>query len=198
MGFKKRLAILASGAGSNAHNILTYFSGSSNIEVVLIASNKPNAGVMSIAQIFGVDTFILTRDNFSEPGVFSERLKEKQVDYIILAGFLWRIPLYLVHEYDRRIINIHPALLPGYGGKGMYGHYVHQAVHEAGERESGITIHYVDDQYDEGDIIFQARVPIDPNDTPQDIERKVRELEMKNYPEVIERWISGSASHVEE
>lgn len=133
-----------------------------------------------------IPTALITRENFYNTNQFTETLRNHNITFIVLAGFLWKIPSQLVAAFQDNIVNIHPALLPRYGGRGMYGHFVHEAVHAAHESESGITIHRVNDNYDEGEIIFQARVAILPGDTPTDIENKVRGLEMKHYPEIIE------------
>lgn len=181
-----RIAILASGGGSNADNILNYFQDGDKAEVVLLACNKENAGAFEVANKWHVPSFLLTRDNFVESEDFLEFLQEMEVDLVVLAGFLWKVPSRLVAMYPNRIVNIHPALLPKYGGKGMYGHFVHEAVHAAGEKESGITIHYVNENYDEGAIIFQSSVELSDTDTPADIEQKVRKLEIEHFPKVIE------------
>jgi phosphoribosylglycinamide formyltransferase-1 len=182
----KRIAILASGAGSNAANILDYFKSKPVAQVVLIASNKSDAGVLKIADANAIPTFIVTKDNFSESDEFISVLKSMQIDLIVLAGFLWKIPPQLVSLFPQRIINIHPSLLPKYGGKGMYGHFVHEAVYAAREKESGITIHWVNEHYDEGAIIAQFRTPISDDDSISDIEQKVRALEIMWFPQVIE------------
>lgn len=181
-----RIAILASGAGSNAANILEYFKNSNLVKVVLIATNNPNAGVLQFAKKFDVDSVVFDKTTFREGDGFLKELKSRDVDFIVLAGFLWKVPASLIQAFPDRIINIHPALLPKFGGKGMYGHHVHEAVHEAGERESGITIHYVNEHYDEGKIIFQEKFDILPDDGPDEIEMKVRTLELKYFPSVIE------------
>jgi phosphoribosylglycinamide formyltransferase 1 len=188
----KRIVILASGAGSNAANLLGYFKTSNTAEVVLIASNKANAGVLDIAKAHGVATYLITRANFNETEEFIAYLNVLQIDLILLAGFLWKVPETMVKNFPGQIINIHPALLPKYGGKGMYGHHVHEAVHAAGEKESGITVHWVNEQYDEGAIIAQYAVSLSPEDSPSDIERKVRALEMQWFPSVVERVLLGS------
>ena len=188
----KRIAILASGAGSNAANILDYFKSKDVAEVVLIASNKADAGVLKIATAHMIPTFILTKENFRESDAFIGELKSRQVDFIVLAGFLWKVPAAMVEQFPRHIINIHPSLLPKYGGKGMYGHFVHEAVHAANESESGITIHWVNEHYDEGAIIAQYRTQISINDSVTDIEHKVRTLEKMWFPKVIESVLIGS------
>jgi len=187
----KRIAIIASGAGSNAANILDYFKSKDVAEVVLIASNKPDAGVLKIAAANSIPTFILNKENFKESDEFIGILKYKQIDLVVLAGFLWKVPAKLVSEFPNQIINIHPSLLPKYGGKGMYGHFVHEAVHAARERESGITIHWVNEHYDEGAIIAQHATEISENDSVSDIEQKVRALEIKWFPRVLEELLTS-------
>jgi phosphoribosylglycinamide formyltransferase 1 len=186
---KKRIAILASGAGSNALNIIRHFDGSDKAEVALIASNKPQAGVLQIALDHQIPSFILTKENFRETDIFIEELLRRKIDLIVLAGFLQKIPGPLISAFEGRIINIHPALLPDFGGKGMYGHFVHEAVHASGAAKSGITIHQVNEHYDEGQIVFQATVYLSEEDTPETIEKKVRALEIQYFPAVIESLI---------
>ncbi|MEZ4799062.1 MAG: phosphoribosylglycinamide formyltransferase [Flavobacteriales bacterium] len=182
----KRIAILASGGGSNADNILNYFADGTKAEVALLACNKEGAGAFEVANKWHIPSFLLTKENFLETEDFIEFLQEMEVDFVVLAGFLWKVPSRLISMFPNRIVNIHPALLPKYGGKGMYGHFVHEAVHAAGEKESGITVHYVNENYDEGAIIFQATATIDPSDGPAEIEKKVRKLEIEHFPKVIE------------
>lgn len=182
----KRVAILASGAGSNAANILSYFKGSDKMEVVLIASNRSDAGVLDIAARHAIPAQLITKENFRLSNDFIDELKALKVDLIVLAGFLWKVPAAMVQHFPQRIINIHPSLLPKYGGKGMYGHFVHDAVFAAGETESGITIHYVNEQYDEGAIVAQHKVSLASDDDAHAIEMKVRALEMEWFPKVIE------------
>ena len=187
----KNIAILASGAGSNAKKILEHFSDRMDIAVRLIVSNKQEAGVLNIAKGASIDTFLVTRDSFYSSTDLLVELDKRNIDFIVLAGFLWLIPPYLIKHYPDRIINIHPALLPKYGGKGMYGHFVHEAVHLAKETHSGITIHYVNEKYDEGSIVFQERCEIFPSDQPEDIARKVQVLEHSYYPTVIDQLVSS-------
>ena len=187
----KNIAILASGAGSNAQKILEHFSDRMDIAVRLIVSNKQEAGVLNIAKVASIDTFVVTRDSFYSSTDLLIELNKRNIDFIVLAGFLWLIPPYLIQHYPDRIINIHPALLPKYGGKGMYGHFVHEAVHLAKETHSGITIHYVNEKYDEGSIVFQERCEILPSDQPEDIARKVQVLEHSYYPTVIDQLVSS-------
>ncbi|MFN0032837.1 MAG: phosphoribosylglycinamide formyltransferase [Flavobacteriales bacterium] len=183
---KRKIAILASGAGSNAHRIIQHFKNSTTIEVALVACNKPNAGVLNIATENQIPTYIITKENFVHSDDFLKELKQRDIEFAVLAGFLWKVPAAMVMAYPNSIVNIHPALLPRYGGKGMYGHFVHEAVCSNKERESGITIHYVNEHYDEGNTIFQARVDIDHTDTPQTIEQKVRALEIEHYASVLD------------
>ena len=187
----KNIAILASGAGSNAQKILEYFSDRMDIAVRLIVSNKPEAGVLNIAKLASVDTLVVSRDSFYSSTDLLVELDKYNIDFIVLAGFLWLIPPYLIQHYPERIINIHPALLPKYGGKGMYGHFVHEAVHLAKDTHSGITIHYVNEKYDEGSIVFQERCEILPSDQPEDIAKKVQVLEHSYYPTVIDQLVSS-------
>lgn len=187
----KNIAILASGAGSNAQKILEHFSDRMDISVRLIVSNKQEAGVLNIAKVASIDTFVVTRDSFYSSTDLLIELNKRNIDFIVLAGFLWLIPTYLIQHYPDRIINIHPALLPKYGGKGMYGHFVHEAVHLAKDSHSGITIHYVNEKYDEGSIVFQERCEILPSDQPEDIAKKVQVLEHLYYPTVIDQLVSS-------
>jgi phosphoribosylglycinamide formyltransferase-1 len=187
----KNIAILASGAGSNAQKILEYFSDRMDIAVRLIISNKKEAGVLNIAKLASIDTFVVTRDTFYSTTDLLVELNKRNIDFIVLAGFLWLIPPYLIQHYPDRIINIHPALLPKYGGKGMYGHFVHEAVHLAKDTHSGITIHFVNEKYDEGSIVFQERCEILPSDQPEDIAKKVQVLEHSYYPTVIDQLVSS-------
>lgn len=188
-----RLAIFASGAGSNAAKIIEHFAGNTAIVINLIVSNKKEAGVLGIAAAANIDTLIINRSTFYESADCVNELKARSIDFIVLAGFLWKIPASLIEAYPNRIINIHPALLPKYGGKGMYGNFVHEAVIAAGEKESGITIHYVDAHYDEGDIIFQAKCNIEVSDTPASLATKIHALEHVHFPLVIEELMNQLA-----
>jgi phosphoribosylglycinamide formyltransferase-1 len=189
----KNIAILASGAGSNAQKIIEYFSNRMDISVHLIISNKKDAGVLSIAKLSGISSLVISKDSFYQSTDLLVALEKHEIDFIVLAGFLWLIPAYLIHNYPDRMVNIHPALLPKYGGKGMYGHFVHEAVHEAKELYSGITIHYVNEKYDEGSIVFQEKCEISPLDQPLDIAKKVQLLEHTYYPVVIDQLVSSLA-----
>jgi formyltetrahydrofolate-dependent phosphoribosylglycinamide formyltransferase len=179
------IAIFASGAGSNAQQIINYFTSSSSIKISLIVCNKPGAGVLSIADKAGIPTLLIEKERFFKGDNYLPELQNFHIDYIVLAGFLWKIPPALINVFPKRIINIHPALLPNYGGKGMFGHYVHEAVISNQEKESGITIHYVDELYDHGAIIFQAKCSITENDTADTLAQKIHVLEHQHYPKVI-------------
>lgn len=181
----KRLAILASGSGSNAEKIMEHFRKSEKAKIALVASNKPDAFVLERAKKFNVPTFTFSRKEM-DAGVLLEKLKEENIEWVILAGFLLKIPVELTRVFSDRMVNIHPALLPKYGGKGMYGSFVHEAVKDAGDKETGITIHLVNENYDEGRIVFQASTPLTSEDTPDSIAEKVHALEHKHFPEVIE------------
>lgn len=181
----KKIVLLASGSGSNAENIARYFEDSDIARVTGIYTNNPQAGVIDRARKLGVPWTVFSEDELLN-GALRDKLQQRGADLIVLAGFLKMIPENLLEAYPQRIINIHPSLLPDYGGAGMYGKHVHQAVIENEEETSGITIHYVDQAYDEGEIIFQEEVEIDGEDTWEDVEYKVRQLEHKHFPEVIE------------
>lgn len=183
------LAIFASGSGSNAENIANYFSRHSEISVSIIISNKKEAYVHERARKLGIPSATFTKKEFEEGVAVVSLLKECRIDWIILAGFLLKVPQNLLDAFPHKIINIHPALLPRFGGKGMYGSYVHEAVVAAGEKESGITIHYVNENYDEGAIIFQATCEVLPGDSPDDVASKVHALEYEHFPRVIEETI---------
>jgi formyltetrahydrofolate-dependent phosphoribosylglycinamide formyltransferase len=189
----KRIAIFASGTGSNAQKILAHFQSSNKIEVALIVSNKTNAGVLNFAKEYSTPTLIIEREKFLKGDGYVPELQAAGIDWIILAGFLWKIPPILINQWGKRIINIHPALLPKYGGKGMYGEAVHRAVLAANEKESGITIHYVDEQYDHGATIFQATCPVLPTDLVDNLAEKIHALEHLHYPVVIEKEILSQA-----
>jgi phosphoribosylglycinamide formyltransferase 1 len=186
------IAIFASGSGSNAQKIMDYFQGSSHIRVKYLLSNSKKAHALERARIMGIETKVFDRKAFLESNEIVEFLVNNEISWIILAGFLWMIPENLIKAFPCRIINIHPALLPLHGGKGMYGMHVHTAVHKAGEKESGISIHLVNEKYDEGEIVFQAKCKIDENDTPESIAQKVLKLEHEHYPKVIESLIEKS------
>lgn len=183
------IAIFASGTGSNAQQIISHFSGSSTAQVALIVCNNPGAGVLNIAERSNIPTLLIEKERFFTGDNYLPELLKNKVDFIVLAGFLWRIPAALINAYPEKIINIHPALLPKYGGKGMYGSKVHEAVIAAGDKESGISIHYVDELYDHGKIIFQATCPVNENDSPETLARKIHELEHSKYPRVIDELL---------
>jgi phosphoribosylglycinamide formyltransferase-1 len=187
----KKIAVFASGAGSNAAQIINWFRKNQTIRVALIVCNKPEAGVLRIADAENIPSFIIDKEKFFQSDIYIKELKENKIDFIVLAGFLWKIPAALIKAFPERIINIHPALLPKHGGKGMYGNYVHQAVIDNKETQSGITVHYVDDVYDNGKIIFQATCPVLENDTAATLAQRIHTLEHEHYPAVIERFISG-------
>lgn len=185
----KRLAIFASGAGTNAARIIAHFGGHAQVQVALIACNKPQAGVLAIAAAHGIDTLLLERETFFLKDGYRGLLQEKKIDWIVLAGFLWKIPPSLLTSFKGRIVNIHPSLLPLFGGKGMYGNKVHEAVVAAGATESGITIHHVDEEYDHGATVFQARCPVLRDDTADTLATRIHTLEHEHYPRVIEELI---------
>jgi phosphoribosylglycinamide formyltransferase-1 len=183
------LAIFASGSGTNAQAIVDYFKDRENYVVKLILSNNPDAFVLERAKNLNIPTEIFNKETFYQTQNILQILEKENIGLIVLAGFLWLIPDYLLKNYPNRIINIHPALLPKYGGKGMYGMRVHEAVIANHDVETGITIHYVNEEYDKGNIIFQAKCPIEPNDTPESIANKVHILEHEHYPKVIEKLL---------
>jgi phosphoribosylglycinamide formyltransferase-1 len=185
----RNIAILASGSGTNAENIIKYFSNSNSVKVSLVLSNKRQALVLKRAEMLNIRTVFFERKEFYVTGKVLRYLALYKIDFIILAGFLWLVPENIIEQYPGRIINIHPALLPLYGGKGMYGDSVHKAVIGNKDKESGITIHYVNKHYDEGDIIFQAKCKVDPSDTPSTLAERVHALEYAHYPEVIEELV---------
>ncbi len=186
-----KIAILASGSGSNARKIMEHFANSNVGQVSLVVTNRKNAGVLSHAADFSIPTKYFFKDVWANsPEEILSALHEYNIDFIVLAGFLLKVPDLLVDRYPNRVVNIHPALLPKYGGKGMYGHHVHEAVKAAGENESGMTIHFVNHHYDEGGIIFQAKTAIDADETADDIQKKVLALEHAHYPAVIEETLS--------
>lgn len=191
MSRKSRIVIFASGGGTNAEKIIKYFRSHPSIEVVLVLSNNPGAFVLTRAETFGIETNVFDRQQFTESQIVLGWLRDKEVTHVVLAGFLWLIPGYLIDAFPDRIINIHPALLPAYGGKGMYGMKVHEAVRNANEKETGITIHLVNKKYDDGRVLFQAKCPVGAGDTPEQIAEKVHCLEYESYPRVIEKWILG-------
>jgi len=180
---KINIAIFASGGGTNAQAILEYFAENTEVEIKCIYSNNTEAYALTRGKNFGTDTFTFSRNEFYKTSLVHEHLESHKIDLIVLAGFMWLVPQPLVDTFT--ILNIHPALLPNYGGKGMYGNFVHQAVIKRGEKESGITIHYVNNEYDKGSIILQASCPVLPNDTPDTLAKKIHKLEHTHYPETI-------------
>ncbi|MBQ2150806.1 MAG: phosphoribosylglycinamide formyltransferase [Bacteroidales bacterium] len=185
------IAIFVSGGGTNCENIIKYFEGSEKVRIVLVVSNKANAGAIARAQRLGVPSVVVPKARFNDREVILPLLEEYSVDFIVLAGFLLVVPGFLIDEYDHRMINLHPALLPKYGGMGMYGHHVHEAVKAAGEKETGMTVHWVSRDVDGGEIIAQFSTPIGPEDTPDDIAAKEHVLEMEHFPQVIEGIVSA-------
>lgn len=182
----KRVIIFASGSGSNAENLIKFFQNRDNASVILVLTNNPRAKVLDRCKALKVSALSFNRTAFSEKSDVLNILKISKPDLIVLAGFLWKIPQNIISEFPNRIINIHPALLPKYGGKGMYGINVHEAVVNNKEKETGITIHYVNENYDEGAIIFQTKCPVKPADTAEDIAKKIHELEMRHFPIVVD------------
>lgn len=181
-----KIAIFASGSGTNAENIIEYFSEKQSVQVALVLSNKENAYVLERARKNNIPVAVFSKSELTETDVVFNILQDSKIDFIVLAGFLLHIPEKLLRTYQNKIVNIHPSLLPKYGGKGMYGDRVHEAVIAAGDKESGITIHYINEHYDEGDIIFQASCVVQPTDTPEKVAGKVHQLEYKYFPRVIE------------
>lgn len=188
-----KIAIFASGTGSNARKIIEHFQNHNDIQVVLVISNKPGAPVLSMAAEHDIAQEVINRDTFYGTEAILDTLNQHEVTFIVLAGFLWLVPSYLVRAYPERMVNIHPALLPQFGGKGMYGMNVHKAVKAANEAKTGITIHYVNEHYDEGDIVFQATCQLSQDDTPEQIAKKVQRLEHEYYPAVIEHLLLGNS-----
>ena len=189
-----KIAIFASGSGTNAENIIKFFKENKKIEISLIFSNNKNAPVIQRAVNHNIKYHIFSRSDFYESDKVLKIISKNNIDFIVLAGFLWLIPEYLIDAYPNKIINIHPALLPKYGGKGMYGMKVHEAVVENRDTESGISIHYVNKDYDKGNIIFQAKCNVLPDDTADDVAKKVHELEYAHFPKVIEKFLSDQKS----
>lgn len=183
------LAIFASGKGTNAEAIIQHFKKSIRVQVALIVCNNPKAGVLAVAQKNGIPVVLVSKKDLYESHELVEVLKQHRINFIALAGFLWLVPQYLLELYPRKIVNIHPALLPKHGGMGMYGRKVHEAVVNAKETETGITIHFVNEHFDEGEIIFQATCTVEPHDTAETVEAKVRKLELEYYPKTIEQLL---------
>ncbi len=181
---KTKVAIFASGGGTNAEAIIKYFQNHKQVEIALILSNNPKAYVLERAKNHGIPSHVFSREAFYKGETVDGALQATGIGFVVLAGFMWLMPARLVRKY--KMVNIHPALLPKYGGKGMYGHHVHEAVVQNGEAESGITIHWVNEAYDEGDIILQKKCPINPSDSPEDVADKVHALEYAHFPKTIE------------
>lgn len=191
---QKRIAIFASGSGSNCENLIRYFEGSESVRCALVVSNKSDAYVLERAQRLGVPTAVMPKAQLNDPEAMLPLLKKYNIAFIVLAGFLPLVPNFLLDAFPRRIVNLHPALLPKYGGKGMWGHHVHEAVKEAGETETGMTVHWVTPVCDGGDIIAQYKCSIAPSDSVDDIAEKEHQLEMRYFPEVVERIIREELS----
>ncbi len=187
----KRIVIFASGSGTNAENIIQYFNKKNNASVALVLSNKKDAKVLERANNHNISCLYFNKTIFFETNYIVDLLKQIAPDIIVLAGFLWKFPTAIINNFPKKVINIHPALLPKYGGKGMYGMHVHNAIVANKEEETGITIHYVNENYDEGAIIFQAKTKVSKTDLPQDIAKKVQALEYKHFPEIIETLLDG-------
>ena len=183
----KRIAIFASGSGSNAQNIIGYFAGRRDVLIDSLWSNNENAYALIRAERLGVETFTFNREDLYQSSDVLDELEDRKIDLIVLAGFLWLLPRSVVEEFP--VLNIHPALLPKYGGKGMFGRRVHQAVLDAGEKESGITIHRVNAHYDEGAVLFQQAFLLEKGETPETLTEKVHRLEFEYYPQVIEKFL---------
>ncbi|HEY8934481.1 MAG TPA: phosphoribosylglycinamide formyltransferase [Cyclobacteriaceae bacterium] len=188
---KFNIAIFASGSGSNAEQIFTYFKNHPTITVSMLLSNNAQAFALERADRFNIPTKTFTKQQFRESEIVLKWLHDANITHVVLAGFLWLVPDYLIKAFPNKIINIHPALLPRFGGAGMYGMKVHQAIKDKGETETGITIHEVNEHYDEGKIVFQASCKVDSHDTPEQIANKVHQLEYAHYPVVIEKWINS-------
>lgn len=187
-----KIALFASGSGTNVENIANYFKNSNTVEVSLVLANKPDAFVLQRAKNLEIPSLVFNREQFSKSDHVVNILAEHDIDAVILAGFLWLIPENLIEAYPNKILNIHPALLPSHGGKGMYGDKVHKAVVENKEEESGITIHFVNSKYDEGQILFQAKCPVLESDLADDVANKVHALEYEHFPKVIEGFLLDS------
>ncbi len=185
----KKLALFASGTGSNVRRICGHFQTRSDVKIALLVCNRPDAPVVAFAHEEGIPVKLITKEDLKFPVEFVKELQGLKIDLIVLAGFLWKIPTALITSFPDRILNLHPALLPKYGGKGMYGMRVHESVLQNGESESGITIHLVNEHYDEGRILFQAHCPVFPEDTPADLADRIHQLEHQNLPLVIERYL---------
>jgi phosphoribosylglycinamide formyltransferase-1 len=187
----KKIVIFASGSGTNAENIIKYFENKAIATVVAVFTNNPNAKVIERAKNFQIPTEIFTKEELIQ-GKVLQKIIGFAPDLIVLAGFLLKLPKSIIESYPNTIINIHPALLPKYGGKGMYGMNVHRAIVENKEKETGITIHFVNENYDEGNVIFQKSVVLSPTDSPETVAEKIHELEQDNFPQVIEKLLTSN------
>lgn len=187
----KRIVIFASGSGSNAENLIKFFQNSDSTSVVQVLTNNQHAKVLDRCKRLKVSAFSFNRTAFTKTDDVLNLLKATKPDLIVLAGFLWKFPEHILEAFPNKVINVHPALLPKYGGKGMYGMHVHEAVVANNESETGITIHYVNENYDEGAIIFQAKCEVNKKDTFKDVAAKIHELEMKHFPEVVKKLLNG-------
>ena len=187
----KNIAIFVSGSGTNCENIIRHFSGHQQVNIALVLSNRADAYALVRAQRLGVPTAVVSKSEFNDEKEMNSLLDSYHIDFIVLAGFLLMVPSFLIRRYDHRMLNIHPALLPKHGGKGMYGHHVHEAVKAAGDTETGMTVHWVSDVCDGGEIIAQFSTALSPDDTPDDIAHKEHLLEMEHFPKVIEKTILG-------
>ena len=182
----KNIAIFASGSGTNAENLIRFFRTSPFGQVSMVLTNRPDAGVIQRAQTNDIECIVFNRQQFYDTNEVADLMVERGIEFIVLAGFLWLVPDILLKLFDNKVVNIHPALLPKYGGKGMYGHFVHEAVISNAEEESGITVHYVNSRYDEGDVILQARCKVDVDDTPNSLASKIHALEYEHFPKAVE------------
>ncbi|MFL0353315.1 phosphoribosylglycinamide formyltransferase [Xanthomarina sp. GH4-25] len=187
----KRIVIFASGSGTNAENLISYFKNRNHASVIQVLTNNPRAKVLDRAKILKVSALSFNKIAFSETDDVLNILKANNPDLIVLAGFLWKFPGFILNEFPNKVINIHPALLPKYGGKGMYGSYVHEAIVANKEVETGITIHYVNEHYDEGAVVFQAKCDVHINDSAEDVAAKIHELEMEHFPKVVEKLLNN-------
>ena len=186
----KNIAIFASGSGTNAENLIRFFRTSPSGQIKLVLTNKPEAHVINRAQSHDIETVVFSRDQFYQTGEVLAILEERRIDFIVLAGFLWLVPDTLLQKFEGKIVNIHPALLPKFGGKGMYGRRVHEAVIASGETVSGISIHHVNQKYDEGNIIFQATCEVKKDDTPESLAKRIHTLEYEHFPRVVEELLN--------
>lgn len=184
------IAVFVSGSGTNCERLIEHFEGSSRVRIALVLSNRADAFALVRAKRHGVPAVVVPKGEFNRPEVLLPLMQEYSIDFIVLAGFLLVVPDFLIREYDHRMLNLHPALLPKFGGMGMYGHHVHEAVKAAGEKETGMTVHWVSAEVDGGEIIARFRTPLDPSDTPEDIAAKEHLLEMEHFAEVVENVLS--------